>query len=399
MKKIFVFLVCTIMLATLFVSCAPPAETPAAQDPPAQTSDEPESESPEQPSADDPGTAEPAQSGELDTITFVFPRAIEALDDPHIHAALELGYFEEQGIDLQLEQAYGTDDLRMIVSGQADTGYPSSFVQIAGHEAELPFKSVYQVDNVNIFGYCVNPDSGIESIADLRGKTITLGDPAWNTISDPILLAAGVDPSEVTYVTAGENRSQMVAAGQADAVLTWYKEFEMWDGQGIKLDWLAGEDVIQLTGGALVFENSFIEDESNHDMISRFLRAYAMGSYFTYLNPAAATEITLEKFPSLRVDFPSALASVESCVYIDNGPDVEQNGYGWHNAEKWEAQMEACRAGGTLTRTDLTLDEIYTNDFVEAANDFDMDRVEKDAADYQLSPDNEQYATTNPPRS
>lgn len=344
--------------------------------------------------AESPSAA--SDGGQKDVITLVFPRSYECLDDAHIHAAIKLGYFEEEGIELRIEQAYGTDDLKMIVSGQADTGYPSSFVQIAGHEGRLPFKSVYQVDNVNIFGYCVNKDSGIKSIADLKGKTIALGDPAWSTISDPNLVAAGLDPSEVTYVTAGENRAQLAASGQADAVLTWYKEFEMWAGQGMDFDWLAGEDVLQITGGCLVFENNKIEEK--RDVIERFVRAYAKGSYFTYLNPTAATEIVLEKFPSIKIDFEYALASVQSLVYIDNGEDVEKNGYGWHNPAKWEKQMEACRIGGTLTRDDLTLDEIYTNEFVEAANSFDHAGVEKDAAEYQLKPENQEYAISNPPR-
>ena len=268
-----------------------------------------------------------------------------------------------------------------------------------GTKPSCPFKSVYQVDNCNIFGYCVKPDSGIKSIADLKGKTIALGDAAWNTISDPILIAAGVDPSEVTYVTAGESRAQMVDSGQADAVMTWYKEFELWNGQGITLDWLAGEDVIQLTGGCLTFANSFIENPDNTDLIKRFVKAYAMGSYFTYLNPVAATEITMNKFPSLDVDFKWALQSIEHLIYIDNGKDVEEHGYGWHNPEKWEVQMEACRNGGTLTRTDLELDEIYTNDYVEAANSFDMKRVEEDAHNYKAAADHESSVYYNDSRS
>ena len=343
-------------------------------------------------------TAPEQSSKELDKVTLVFPRSYECLDDAHIHAAIEMGYFEENGIEVVFEQAYGTDDLSMIVAGQADVGYPSSFVQIAGHESGLPFKSIYQVDNCNIFGFSVKEDSGINSIADLKGKTIALGDPAWNTISDPILIAAGISPEEVTYITAGESRAQMVDAGQADAVLTWYKEFELWNGQGITLKYLAGEDVLKITGGCLTFANEFIEDPANKDLLERFVKAYAMGSYFTYLNPVAATEITMNKFPSLNVDFQWALLSIEHLIYIDNGEDVEKNGYGWHNEEKWKAQMEACRNGGTLTRTDLTVDEIYTNDFVAAANDFDHARVEQDAKDYKVSDEHQSYVYFNEPR-
>lgn len=375
-------------------ACATPAvQTPASNAPASETT------ASETPTSDASPESESSPSGELDKIIMCFPRSYECLDDAHIHAAIEMGYFEENGIEVVFEQAYGTDDLSMIIAGQAHTGYPSSFVQIAGHEAGLPFKSVYQVDNVNIFGYSVRPDSGIDSISDLKGKTIALGDPAWNTISDPILIAAGVQPSEVTYVTAGETRAQMVDAGQADAVLTWYKEFELWNGQGITLDYLPGEDVLQLTGGCLVFANDFVDDPANHDLIGRFVKAYAMGAYFTYMNPVAATEITMNKFPSLDVDFEWALMSINNLIYIDNGEDVEKNGYGWHNPEKWDVQMEACRNGGTLTRTDLTHDEIYTNDFVEVANSFDKKRVEEDAMNYKVAPEHESYVKYGEPRS
>jgi len=405
-RKTIALVLTLVMALALFAGCAEGGggQTETSEAPSSGATGEPDiTASPESADASqDTGGSGGDDGGEigkdgLDKLTFVFPRSYELLDDAHMHVAFAMGYFEENGIDLQLETAMGVDDLKMLVSGQADVALPSSFVQIAGHEAGLPFKSVYQQDNVNIFGYCVRPDSGITSIADLAGKSITLGDPAWNTISDPILIAAGVDPSEVEYVTAGENRAQLVEAGQADAVLTWYKEFNLWQAQGMDLEWLAGEDVVQLEGSSLCFATDQIE--AKNDIIGRFLKAYAMGSYFTYLNPAAATEITLERFPSIQVKFPDAMEAIKALVYIENGDDVDQNGYGWHNPEKWEAQMAACRAAGTLTRDDLTLDEIYTNEFVEVANDFDHARVEEDAANYELKPENQEYALTNPPRS
>lgn len=405
MKTIALVLVMVMALA-LFAGCAgggqgaaeSSSEAPASSESAAESSSEAApSESAEAPESSDNKGDTGGEIGKegLDKLTFVFPRSYELLDDAQTHVAFAMGYFEEMGIDLQLETAMGVDDLKMLVSGQADVALPSSFVQIAGHEAGLPFKSVYQQDNVNIFGYCVAPDSGITSIADLAGKSITLGDPAWSTISDPILIAAGVDPADVEYVTAGENRAQLVEAGQADAVLTWYKEFNLWQAQGMDLDWLAGEDVVQLQGSGLCFANDQIEPKN--DIIGRFLTAYAMGSYFTYLNPAAAAEITLERFPSIQVAFPDALEAIKALVYIENGDDVAQNGYGWHNPAKWEAQMDACRAGGTLTRDDLTLDEIYTNDFIATCNSFDKTKVEEDAASYELKPENQEYALTNPP--
>lgn len=321
---------------------------------------------------------------ELDEVTMIFPRSVEVLDDAHLHAAVAMGYFEEEGIDVTFETSYGTSDVRMIASGQGDFAYPSPYIQLMAHEEDLPIISVYQVDVRNIFGFSVLPDSDIKTIADLKGKTISLGDPAWTSISDPMLIHAGLDPAtDVEYVVAGENRAQMVAEGELDAVLTWEKEYQLWDAQGIALRYMSGEDVLQNCSNSLIV--SLDTYKNNKELIVRYLRAVAKGAYFTKLNPRAATEIVLEKFPTIEVEFEDALKAIEALVYIDHNEDTEKFGYGYHNADAWTINVQdALRAG--MISEEVPLDQIYTNEFVDEINDFDHEAIEKDAANYQLDP-------------
>lgn len=324
---------------------------------------------------------------ELTKMTWVLPRAIEGLNDVNSVAAEVMGYYKQEGIEIKFEQSYGTSDVKMVATGQGAIAIPSPYIQLIAHESKLPIISIYQADVRNIFGYSVKPDSGINSIADLKGKKISLGDASWASISDPILQHAGLDPKkDVEYVSTGENRAQMVNEGKLDAVLTWEKEYQLWDAQGIKLKYLPGEKVLDNCSNSIVV--SLDTYKNNKDLLKRFVKAYTMGNYFTKLNPRAATEMTLQKFPSIKVNFGDALKAIEGSVYIDNNEDTEKFGYGYHNADKWKINVADALKNGMITK-DVPLDQIFTNEFVEAANSFDHKKVEEDAKNYKLKQEHE----------
>lgn len=326
-------------------------------------------------------------SQELTKLTMVFPRSIEVLDDAHVVATQMMGYFKEEGIEVVFEQSYGTSDVKLVASGRADVAYPSPPIQLTAHASDLPIISVYQVDVRNIFGFSVRENSGINSIADLKGKKISLGDAAWAVIADPILRHAGLDPTkDIEYVVAGESRAQMVNEGKLDAVLTWEKEYQLWDAEGIRLTYLSGEKVLDNCSNSIIV--SLDTYKNKKDLIRGFVRAYAKGSYFTKLNPKAATEMVLERYPSLKVEFKDALKAIEGLVYIDHNEDTEKYGYGYHSAERWKLNVEDALKGGLITK-EVPLEQIYTNDFVEAANDFDHKAIEEDAKNYKLKPEHQ----------
>lgn len=321
----------------------------------------------------------------LEVVTYVLPRSEECLDDAHVVAADKLGYFAQEGIQIKFQQAYGTSDVKMVASGQGDIAIPSPYILLISLENDIPVKSVYQVDVRNIFAFAVRPESGINSIAQLKGKTISLGDPSWATISDPMLQHAGLDPKkDVRYVVAGETRAQMVQEGKVDAVLTWEKEYQLWLGQGMRFKILPGSEVLKNCSNSAVVSLKTLKERP--DLIVRFFRAYAKGSYFTKLNPRAATEMVLDKFPSLKVSFEDALKAIEALVYIDNNEDTLKYGYGWHNAEAWKINVEDALKNGLISKP-IPLDRIYTNEFIPEINNFDHAAVEKDAANYKLRPE------------
>jgi NitT/TauT family transport system substrate-binding protein len=246
---------------------------------------------------------------------------------------------------------------------------------------------VFQQDQNYIFGFGVRKDSGIDSFEDLRGKTVTVGDIGWTVLIDPLLQnTVGFTTEEMDVVAAGTGRAQQVAAGQADAVFTWEKEYQLWQAQGLDLKVLRGFDEgVRFPGNGIVFADKYIEEHP--DRVVKFARAWAKGIYFGTVNPAAATEITLEKYPMLGVDFKDALRAIKAGVWVMNSTMTEEHGYGYHNFEYWEALRDILYEQGTIPEK-VALEECITNEFIEEINNFDKAAVEQDAQNYELKPEN-----------
>jgi len=326
-------------------------------------------------------------SQDLTEVTIVVPRSIEVLDDAHVHSGKAMGYFEEEGIDLNMEQAYGTTDVKMVATKQAEFAFPSPAVQLTAHENDLPIKSFFQVDVRNIWAYAVRPGSDIDSLKDLKGKKIALGAPAWSSLSNPNLRHAGLNPKEdVKYVNAGENRAQVVWEGKLDAVFTWEKEYQLWEAQGMDFKVIKASEVREVNSNSLVAHTDMLKN--NRDLLKGFAKAFAKSSYFVKQNPEAATAITLEKFSSIKVDFPIAVKAVEALVHIDNDFVTKHIGYGYHDRVKWSQLVQDALKEGVISEP-VALDEIFTNEIAPYANQFDREAVKEDAQNYELP---EKYA-------
>lgn len=321
--------------------------------------------------------------GDLIPVKYVLPRSLEVLDDAHVWAAVENGYFEEEGLEISVEQSTtGTTDVKMVSFGQAEFCVPAPNNLMVAREAGMPLISVMQVDTRNIFGMCVKSDSDIKEPADMKGKDIVLAFSAWEALFDIYPLTLGLDPdTDINYVVGGENRAQMVELGQADAVFTWEKEYQLWQAQGLDLRYISFEELVPGCANSIVTTMQYAEE--NPEIVEKFCRAYAKGILFCKENPRAAADIVVNKFPALNLEVDDAVPSIEGLVYITNDKDTEEHGYGWHNADEWEIMKTGAQMTGQFEE-DIPVADYFTNDFVEAINEFDYDEVAKDAADYKF---------------
>lgn len=378
MKKITASVLALLLGLAAFAGCTSSGDASSA--PPADSPADNSTAAPESSSV-------PADEVTSEQITFVVPRGMECMDDMALWSADYLGYFKEEGIEFNMEQAFGTSDIKMIATGQADFGYPSPNLILASIEEGLPVKAVSAADAINIFGMAVKADSNITTWEDLKGKTIALGDAAWATIAAPTVTAAGLDPdTDIEYIVAGDSRYQMVNEGKIDALFTWISEYEQLKGQGFDFIYLDGNAVLPVLANPIITNNNLIE--TNPDLVKRFNRAFAKGVYFVHCNPEAAADVVLNKFPSIQITWEGALGCAEGRNKQAFGTDqattdqILKDGIGIMPSEKWDSVIDWAQKVGVI-KEKIDPAEVFSNEMVDTS--WDKAQVEADAATYQFT--------------
>jgi ABC-type nitrate/sulfonate/bicarbonate transport system substrate-binding protein len=328
-----------------------------------------------------------SKNAALKKVVFVVPRSMECMDDMALWAADYMGYFKEEGIAFEMQQAFGTTDIKMIATKNAQFGWPSPNLTLASIEQGLPVISVAQADAVNIFGMAVKTDSGIKTWADLKGKTIALGDAAWATIAAPTVTAAGLDPKkDIKYIVAGDSRYQMVSEGKIDALFTWISEYNQLKGQGFKFNYLDGNKVLPVCANSVITNTAYLK--SDPKMVSGFVRAWAKGIYFVKCNPEAATDIVLNKFPAIQISWDGAVGCAYGRIEQAFGTTPEDTesilnaGIGHHFTDKWQNVIDWAQKTGAI-KNKVAISKAFTNKYIDTK--WDKAKVEADAKNYKCS--------------
>ncbi|MDR1586030.1 MAG: ABC transporter substrate-binding protein [Treponema sp.] len=336
-----------------------------------------------------------ADSGKLRVVTHVVPRTAEVLEDTPFWVAQNLGYMAEEGLELRIDQAFGTTDLRMVATGNAEfCGAGPSYV-LAAIEEGLPIKVVSAYDAINIWGMCVLTKSPIKDWEDMKNAqakygrklTVALGDASWEMLVTPTLVAAGVNPkADIEWVVAGENRYIQVAEGRLDMLFSWPGEAWQLIGQNFDFRYIDGNDVLQTSSNPLTTSLKLIKEEPR--VVQGYVRAMAKGIYFTKYNPEAAAAVSCKQWPNIDVTWKAA-------VYVQEGRNYQMFGkpgsaeekkllerIGWNWEDKWQLNVNAALESGVIKKA-IPLDQIYTNEYVD--NSWDRKKVERDADAYDIA--------------
>jgi ABC-type nitrate/sulfonate/bicarbonate transport system substrate-binding protein len=348
------------------------------------------------------GAAEAEQQEGLRKVRMVLPADLERLEDTPYWAAIRMGYFEEEGLDVEMMSAFGTTDAKMVATGNAEFAAPGPMFLLASIEEGLPVKVVCAYDAINIWGMCVLKDSFIKDWSDMkdaqrkygRKLTVALGDASWEMLVTPTLVAAGVDPKkDIEWVVAGENRYIQVAEGNLDMLFSWPGEAWQLIGQGFDFVYIDGNEVLKTNSNSIITSLKMIEEEP--EVVEGFCRGLAKGIYFTKYNSEAAAALSCDQWPNIDVTWKAAYYVQEGRNYQMFGPpggEEEQKlldniGYNW--PDKWQLNVDVAVSSGVIDKP-IALDRIFTNEFYD--DSWDRSQVEADADSYDVEATKARYA-------
>jgi len=280
-----------------------------------------------------------------------------------IYVAEEEGYYDELGIDLDIQYLGGsTLAVQAVGSGQADIGLAAPDSLLAAFEQEIPLVAVANHIQQDSTGVIVNGEA--ESFEDLAGlRVATAQGTAESGMFQAALATADVaDDVTIDYVESAA-KCTMVISGNADACTGFaYSQFVQLQLAGLEPSFLPfSTDEAPLPGHMIFATEKFVADSG--DVVARFLEA-------TFRGYAAADADRANAFEVI-----SALATTADPAQLERATDLvldlthsdrtEEFGWGYITEEVWQNLIDALTAGGVID-ADLDPSEFFTNDLLPA---------------------------------
>ncbi|MEM9604545.1 MAG: ABC transporter substrate-binding protein [Pseudomonadota bacterium] len=214
-------------------------------------------------------------------------------DHGPVIVADELGYFAEQGLDIEIvAPADPSAPPKLVAAGQADLAIsyqPQLHLQI--HEG-LPLKRVGTLVATPLNCLLTLEEGPIQSIADLKGKKIGFSVAGVEeAVLKAVLGKHGVALEDVEMVNVNFSLSPALMSGQVDAVIGAYRNFEL---NQMDIEGVAGRCYYIEEEGVPAYDELIYvanPERMDTDAVYRFLLATEKATQYIVNNPEASWEI------------------------------------------------------------------------------------------------------------
>lgn len=319
------------------------------------------------------GEATPESEGELQQVEVLMAFPLGILR-PGLVMALDR-FFEEEGLDVTFNAVDGSSVVsQQLIAGNASFGILDTQSILIANSQGNPIRAVANYNN-NVFDVVVPEDSSLTSIADIEGKTVGVSDVASGAVPllQSVLAEQGLDPETsielVPIGGGGPATFQAIQSGRVDVFAGSVNDFVALRLEGLtQFRSLLPDSYKNLPAGNWVLMEDTLSDEQGRSTITRIIRAQVTGLVYARDNMDEALEVACDMFPEECQDMDTARAIMEG------GFDIAVLGAGtpWaqNNVDAWQTIL-ASLSSDLLGESPVDVNEIATNELIDAINDFD----------------------------
>ncbi|PWR00859.1 ABC transporter ATP-binding protein [Meridianimarinicoccus roseus] len=214
-------------------------------------------------------------------------------DHAPIIVAQERGYFADQGLEVEvIPPADPADPPKMVAAGRADMAVsyqPQLHLQVA---EGLPLVRVGTLVATPLNCLLVLEDGPVATLADLKGRRVGFSVAGVEeALLSALLAQAGLTLDDITLVNVNWSLSPALMAGQVDAVLGAFRNFEL---NQMDIEGVPGRCFYLEEHGIPAYDELIYvanPDRMNADAIRRFLAATELATQFIVNNPDEAWQI------------------------------------------------------------------------------------------------------------
>lgn len=210
------------------------------------------------------------------------------------HAALvvakQKGFFDRHDLDVELlEPADPSLPPKLAATGEIDIAVDTQpNLQMSVSEG-LPLTRIGTLIATPLHALLVLEDSGIESLADLKGKTIGYTVSGVDENALRIMLAsAGIEPDDVKLINVNWSLSPSLISGQVDAVNGAYRNFEP---HNLAIEGYKSRAFFPEEHGVPAYDELILDvnnDRLDDSKFDRFLTALEEATTYTLNHPGEA---------------------------------------------------------------------------------------------------------------
>jgi NitT/TauT family transport system substrate-binding protein len=322
-------------------------------------------------------------------VSFGWPAA-NAVTLAHVQFGKDLGFFQEEKIELEIISLQGTFPvIQQILAGKLTTGYvglEASIISRQPGQTPLPMKFFYNYLRSSIWEIMVLPDSPVKSIKDLKGKSVGVAGMSFGNIpvTKALLGMSNMSATDISFQTVGQGvpAFRALTTRQVDALNLWDTQHATLEAQGTALRRIPlppGVDDVS-SHGLPVLESTL---KTKADLLTRFGRAWAKSTVACNANPAACVKSFWRAYPAQK---PSIGTEEEKLAQnmkvlttrlekLTSFRPKESKQYGSFSDVDWKGVMKMQSMGGVITKTDIPLDLLYSNELAAGINKFDVEAV------------------------
>jgi NitT/TauT family transport system substrate-binding protein len=288
--------------------------------------------------------------------------------DAFVWVAIEKGYFREQNLSVSVVPGFGTDNARLLASGQIDySGSETTGNMIGRVVGGFPVKLVAVTSQSTQAAIATLAERGITTPKGLEGKT--LADlPASIVIRLFPLYAkrAGIDASKVNVVPGTpQTLPSLLATGRADAIgqfTVGVPTLVVAAGGRAVRTFKYSQYLKGLLGNGIVTTDERIRTKP--DEVRRFTRAILKGLNYAIHNPGEAGYI-MQKYVPIA-DPVAAAKELRILKHFVENTCTRRHGIGYIDVQKVKSTASIVR--NAFKTQPFNYSDLYSNAFVKTTS-------------------------------
>ena len=279
------------------------------------------------------------------------------------YVGIENGYFREAGIELELDQSFETDGVKLVGAGELPFSLVSGEQVLLARAQGLPVVYVMAWWQDYPVAVAAPADSGIRTPQDLAGRRI--GIPGLFGASyvgyRALLHAAGLPENAATLDSIGFNQVEALAAGQEEAVVVYANNEPLQlAARGVPVNVIRVADYVQLASNGLLSSEATLRDRPA--LVRAMVQATLRGVDQAIADPQAAFEICKKYVEGLAALSP-ADQDTQRAVLAASIEFWRSDHPGYSDPAAWENMHTLLLQMGLLADP-LDIQQAFTNDYL-----------------------------------